>query len=182
MEQQIYLLKITLADSEPEVWRHVLVPASVTLAGLHEIVQRAMGWESLHDYRFALGVGQAPCDVQLRLEEAIASSKTLYYTYDFKSGWLHRIEVDSEAVDIDATDLDAARSASGSQDLPLCTGGASACPPEGSGGVWGYDELLARLENPDDPDYLDLIDKYSSFDPDKFDITAANQRLSHHTA
>jgi len=60
--------------------------------------------------------------------------------------------------------------------LPVCTDGAFACPPEGSGGVWGYDEFLSRLENPDDPDYFELIEKYGDFNPDKFDTRSINSR------
>ncbi|MEM6449869.1 MAG: plasmid pRiA4b ORF-3 family protein [Cyanobacteria bacterium P01_D01_bin.105] len=166
MEPHIYQLKVTLADSEPEVWRRVCVSAEMTLATLHGIIQRAMGWENLHDYRFAKGIGQAPCDTQQPLASIASQCQVFYYTYDFQSGWLHRIE-------IELTDA-----ATPAQDRPVCIDGAAACPPENTGGVWGYDELLARLDNTDDPDYLDLIEKYSSFDPDSFDIDAANQRLS----
>jgi len=170
-----YQLKITLADSEPEVWRRVLVSEGLTLAELHGVIQQAMGWEDLHEYRFAARVGQAPLEIEQRLSEAIAPSQTLdatapktttlYYTYDFQSGWLHRIDIESADAETP-------------EKLPTCTEGKAACPPEGAGGVWGYDELLARLENTDDPDYLELIDKYSSFDPDAFNIDQANQRLS----
>ena len=145
------------------------MPADLTLEALHGVIQRAMGWENEHDYRFSLSVGQSSVEraleVRSLLKTVISQTYTFYYTYDFQSGWLHRLELET---------ADAATDAAA---VPLCLGGAAACPPEGAGGVWGYDELLARLENPDDPDYLDLIDKYSSFDPDKFDLKAANERL-----
>lgn len=160
-----YQLKITLADSEPEVWRRVLVADDIRLPELHSVIQQVMGWENLHDHRFTLSIGQAPLKVDQPLSEVVALTKTLYYTYDFQSGWLHRLEIES-------TDAETP------EKLPVCTGGEAACPPEETGGVWGYDELLARLENTDDPDYIELIDKYGSFDPDAFDLNAANQRLS----
>ncbi len=50
-------LKITLVDSEPEVWRRVLVPMQISLAQLHTVVQQVMGWENLHDYRFSACFG-----------------------------------------------------------------------------------------------------------------------------
>lgn len=156
-------LKITLADSEPEVWRRVLVASDITLANLHTVIQQAMGWENVNDYRFTLGVGQAPQNLQQTLGDI--ECQRLYYTYDSKSGWLHRIEIERSDAETNKR-------------LPVCLAGESACPPEGTGGVWGYDELLARLEDTDDPDYLDLIDKYSSFDPDTFDLKAANERLN----
>ncbi len=169
-------LKITLVDSAPEVWRQVIVPTEITLATLHRIVQSAMGWENQHSYCFRLGIGQPPCDHQLPLSQAFLKAQTgteaaaaIYYTYDLRCGWLHRLEM--ESTDVGAT-------AEQPTILPRCLGGAAACPPEGSGGVWGYDEWLAKLEDSEDPDYLDLIAQYGDFDPDKFDLAAANVRLS----
>ncbi|MEL6262990.1 MAG: plasmid pRiA4b ORF-3 family protein [Cyanobacteria bacterium J06626_6] len=162
-----YQLKITLVDSEPVVWRRVVVPAAGSLQGLHLIVQRAMGWENLHDYGFWLGVGPArvSCDRTQSLSDTIsaAAGNPIYYSYDPQSGWLHRIEL--EAVDVSTAAV-------------TCLDGAAACPPEGTGGVWGYDELRRRLEDVEDPDYLDLIEKYGDFNPDVFDLSAANARLA----
>ena len=167
---EAYQLKITLTDSEPEVWRRVLVPAQISLAELHLVVQKVMGWENQHEYRFRLGMaGELLCDLDAGLSESAAAlaGRPLYYTYDFKSGWLHRIEVE-EASETDQ-DLPVC--------LPICLAGAAACPPENTGGVWGFDELMARLEDTDDPEYLDLLDKYGDFDPEAFDLAATNARL-----
>lgn len=165
----VYQLKITLADSEPEVWRRVIVAAQITLGELHDVVQRAMGWQNQHDYRFkrSLDLRQSPLSPQQPLADVFSTlgDWPVYYTYDFVSGWLHRIE--AETPEGSAEDIA----------LPICLDGAAACPPEEAGGVWGYDELLARLEDPDDPDYLDLIERYSDFDPEAFDLDAANARL-----
>ena len=170
----IYQLKITLADSAPEVWRRVIVSAQTTLAELHTIIQQAMGWEALHAYQFRLGLGtdqiltlvEQPLAQVFTRQEAL--NQPLYYNYDKQNGWLHRIEVETLAADV-PQEVSA---------LPICVDGRAACPPEGSGGVWGYDELLARLEDIDDPDYLELIDQYSDFDPDAFKVADANARLS----
>ena len=165
-------LRIALTDSEPEVWRRVLVSAEVRLLELHGIIQQAMGWENQHAYAFRQQIGGAACDAQQSLAHALGAieGKPFYYFYDFESGWLHRIEVEPLAGDA-AADL-----STGS--LPTCIGGANACPPESSGGVWGYDELLDRLEDTSDPNYIDLIERYGSFDPYAFDLAAANARLT----
>jgi len=163
---EVYQLKVTLTDSEPEVWRRVLVPAQISLAELHAVVQAAMDWDNQHEYRFRLGMAGEPlCKLNGGLSEAVAAlgDQPLYYTYDFKSGWLHRIEVEAAA--------------EAAEDLPVCLAGAAACPPENTGGVWGFDELMARLEDTDDPEYLDLLDKYGDFDLEAFDLAAANDRL-----
>ena len=162
-----YQLKITLIDSEPEIWRRVLVSDEVLLLELHGIIQRAMGWENQHAYAFRQQIGGAACDIQQSLATVLSAveGKSFYYLYDFASGWLHRLEAEPLVGDASAA-------------LPACIEGANACPPESSGGVWGYDELLARLEDTSEPDYMDLIERYGSFDPYAFDLSAAIARLA----
>jgi Plasmid pRiA4b ORF-3-like protein len=69
---KIFEFKIELREVRPAVLRRVQVPAEITLAGLHQVVQVAMGWtcpasSSWQD--FGLGkvgdarVGQADVDV-----------------------------------------------------------------------------------------------------------------------
>lgn len=167
---EICQLKVTLADSEPEVWRQILVSCQVTLPELHGILQRAMGWQNQHDYRFrlSLGANQPDCDLEQSLATVLqfAGEQPVYYTYDLQAGWLHRLEV--KAVDQSTAD---------GFTTPVCIAGAAACPPEGAGGVWGYDELLGRLDDPEDPDYMSLIEDYSDFDPEAFDLAVVNARL-----
>ena len=38
---EIYQLKITLLGTSPPIWRRLLVPADVTLAQLHDVLQTA---------------------------------------------------------------------------------------------------------------------------------------------
>jgi hypothetical protein len=166
---EAYQLKITLTDSEPEVWRRVQVSAQIALKELHDVVQRAMGWEDQHSYVFRLA--SVPCSPEQSLADILGAGEgqPLYYTYDFQSGWLHRIEVEALA----EADMPA-----GTSLLPRCLEGESACPPENSGGVWGYDDFLARLDDSSAPDYMDLIEQYGDFDPYRFDLSAANRRLT----
>jgi Plasmid pRiA4b ORF-3-like protein len=175
---QAYQLKITLADSEPEVWRRLQVPAQIALQELHDIVQKAMGWENQHDYAFRQALGAAACDPQQSLADtlcAIEEGRPFYYTYDFQSGWLHRIDVEGLVVVEEAA---IATKNLPTKNLPICLEGNAACPPESSGGVWGYEELMDRLEDTSAPDYIDVIDQYGNFDPHRFDLAAANSRLS----
>ena len=44
----IYQLHIELRDLKPAIWQSVLVPQSVTLAKLHQVIQIAMGWTNSH--------------------------------------------------------------------------------------------------------------------------------------
>lgn len=45
MSETIYQIKVTLRDSEPPIWRQLLVSSQTTLAKLHSILPEAMGWE-----------------------------------------------------------------------------------------------------------------------------------------
>ena len=47
-----YQIKVTLADSKPPIWRRLLVPSTITLAKLHDILQMAMGWTDSHLHQF----------------------------------------------------------------------------------------------------------------------------------
>ena len=177
-----YQLKIILVDSAPDVWRQVIVPAQLTLEALHQIIQLAVGWENLHPYSFQIGLGveKSLCAPTQLLAEVLSQEYPVYYTYDFESGWLHRLEL--EAVDVSAL-VDGGASEQIDQapeqleQLPICIAGESACPPEGIGGVWGLEELLLTLEDPEDPNYLDMLERYGDFDPLAFSLAETNRRL-----
>jgi hypothetical protein len=51
----IYQLHIELRDLKPAIWRRVLVPQSVTLAKLHQVIQIAVGWTNSHLHEFTIG-------------------------------------------------------------------------------------------------------------------------------
>ena len=49
-----YQLKLSLDDAKPPIWRRVVVEGEETLAGLHDIIQVAMGWEDCHLHEFTI--------------------------------------------------------------------------------------------------------------------------------
>lgn len=51
----LLVLRVTLRDIEPPVWRRVRVPAAYTLAGLHHVVQPSFGWTDSHLHAFEVG-------------------------------------------------------------------------------------------------------------------------------
>jgi hypothetical protein len=58
---------------------------------------------------------------------------------------------------------------------PVIERGRRACPPEGVGGINGYGALLAAQEDPADPDHIEWLEWVGeSFDPDVFEVDAAN--------
>ena len=50
----VYQIKVTLKGSKPPIWRRIQVTSETTLAKLHRILQRVMGWEGSHLYQFII--------------------------------------------------------------------------------------------------------------------------------
>ena len=50
-----FQLRIALREIMPPIWRRFLVPATITLPGLHRVIQEVMGWENYHLHRFRFG-------------------------------------------------------------------------------------------------------------------------------
>ena len=101
-----YTLNVTLADIHPRIWRQIRVPGDMTLAGLHEVLQIALGWTDSHPHEFE--VGKRPFGVpdpdderdvadeaEPSVAEALPSTRsTIRYTYDLGDEWVHNIAVD----------------------------------------------------------------------------------------
>ena len=48
---ELLQLKIELAWIKPLIWRRVVVPESITLPKLHQVIQVAMGWMDFSNQR-----------------------------------------------------------------------------------------------------------------------------------
>jgi hypothetical protein len=53
--KKIYELYVELEYIEPLIWRRLLVPGSITLPKLHDLLQLAMGWTNSHLHSFTFG-------------------------------------------------------------------------------------------------------------------------------
>ena len=163
-------LKVSLRDVEPRVWRRIVIPASISLRDLHEVLQAAMGWDDAHLYLFAIGAvdfGDVEDmdelgDVRTQLADLVAPGVTFRYDYDFGDGWEHDVRVLRTTV----------------TDGPHCLDGARACPPEDCGGPQGYAHLLEVLADPGHPDH-DELDEWIGrpVDPEAFDLHAVDAAL-----
>ena len=48
-------LRIELREVKPRIWRELLVPDTITLTRLHDVIQAAMGWTDTHLHEFEIG-------------------------------------------------------------------------------------------------------------------------------
>ncbi|PSN11947.1 hypothetical protein C7293_22240 [filamentous cyanobacterium CCT1] len=163
---EAFYLHVELLDSDPPIWRRVYLQGDASLEALHQVLAAAMGWSGEADYVFK-GQGQSLKSGEERTLSTLLSEPgdSLIYTYAPAQGWLHRVTLES---------IDAAQDS-----LPRCTAGEYQCPPEFCQGVWDYVDLLDRLSDGGDPDEVDALWQKVGydFDPEYFDLAAANQRL-----
>ncbi|HEU5149603.1 MAG TPA: DUF6398 domain-containing protein [Iamia sp.] len=175
-------LKVTLQDIRPPIWRRLEVDSATTLAELHDVLQVAFGWSDSHLHAFTVGDrsfvpapmvdewspwgAPATDEATVTVADVLAPGVAATYTYDFGDGWEHTIEV--EATASDGADVD----------LPRCTGGRRAGPPEDVGGAWGYGHLLEVLADPTHPEHDDQLEWLGGpFDPERFDAQEITRRL-----
>lgn len=171
----VYQLKVSLTGTKPPVWRRVLVDGASTLDELHEVIQAAFGWWNYHLYDFEFGrtryripdpdwdYGPPTRDAgRTRLDRVAKPGTAFTYTYDFGDNWKHKVTV--EKVVPTTPDLE----------LPACTDGRRAGPPEDCGGAWGYAELLEILADPSHHEHGERREwadgwGHGAFDPGRFD-------------
>ena len=178
---KIYELYVELEYIEPLIWRRLLVPTSITLPKLHDLLQLAMGWTNSHLHSFTFGkksYGMADVDDfeelnmlderKQTLEGALGESAgEFHYEYDFGDSWRHRIAVKPLT------------RPHPEWHYPLCTGGARAAPPDDVGGPGGYEEFLAAIKDPKHEEHENLLIWIGgAFDPEGFDLNAINRMLS----
>jgi hypothetical protein len=179
---KIYQLKVTLAGIRPPIWRRLQVPADTRLDHLHLMVQAGMGWHNCHLHAFKIddidygepdpnwGDLEIEDETSVRLDEAAREEGMQFlYTYDFGDGWEHIIRVEK----ILAPDPDVK--------YPVCRAGKRACPPEDCGGIWGYEEFLEAIRDPDHEEHERMLEWIGgSFDPDAFDLAETNASLKNY--
>ena len=185
-------MRITLLDTEPAIWRQLLLPSDIHLDSLHYVIQAAMGWDNGHMHQFIKGARevlfrdageiddggfsfpgsagpQFADEAKVRLDQVLPEVGDAFgYEYDFGDSWEHAIEVEEflpRPADFKG---------------PVCLAGDRACPPEDCGGVPGFEDilrLLKRSPKKDDGDDAERREWVGDFDPAKFDIAAENRVL-----
>ncbi len=172
--RRAHTLIVTLDDVVPTVWRKIVVPSTITLLQLHEVIQTSMGWTRSHLFAFQVGedrYGYPDPDWdrmknagRIKLDKVLPDPGTqARYDYDFGDGWSHSITV--EAI----TTLD---------DYPVLLAGANACPPEDCGGPHGYQEMLEAQADPSHERHEEFREWLGqTFDPTTFNLARVNNSL-----
>ncbi len=144
-----YVLRVTIRDTTPAVWRRVAVPSSFTFDQLHKTLQVVFGWLNYHLYAFEVGgrridsphhemaEGEAATTTRL-LSVAARVGDGWIYRYDFGDDWAHDIVI--EEIVPSSAPPDAR--------WPRLLDGARAGPPEDCGGPPGLAALLEQLSAP----------------------------------
>ena len=90
----------------------------------------------------------------------------LVYEYDFGDGWEHDILVEAVLAPRPRTLYQ------------RVVDGARACPPEDVGGIPGYEEFVKALRDTRHKAHDSMLEwAGGSFDPEAFDVDAANREL-----
>ena len=173
------IIRISLKNVKPIVWRKLEVPSNITLYYLAEVLIYVMGWEGyhLHQFRkngvyykeiteedtFWLGGDRLQDEAEYTLGQMLAKKgDKMNFDYDFGDGWEHQVALS-----------DIVPYADGETPALHLLAGKNACPPEDCGGVWGYETLCqyyyTRKKDPNFPkEHYALVDKH--FNPEYFPL------------
>ena len=178
-QTQIYQIRITLRGIEPPIWRRIQLRSNTPLDRLHDIIQVVMGWTNSHLHQFIVGETyfgmlepyyddlQMSDETEFRLSRITRDEGDAFiYEYDFGDSWRHELLVEKIIAPAEGTRY------------PVCLAGERACPPEDVGGIWGYEEFLEAIRDPEHPEhesYLEWIG--GELDPEAFDLEAVNAAL-----
>lgn len=181
---QDVVLRITLEDIEPPIWREIALLDTTTLPELHRVIQVAFQWYDYHLHQFIIGAERysipddelddfgipAHSTIGVTLAQlGLSEGAQFAYEYDFGDSWTHRVEVRK---------MSPASAGAEAMVAPLLLDGRRGAPPEDCGGPPGYEELLRVLADPSNPEHEDMRTWVGpDFESERFDVRAARHAL-----
>lgn len=188
-----YRLRVTLDDADPEIWRLFEIDGRGPLRSLHLALQTIMGWRESHLHAFTdadpnerrstIPTRWAPQDLenpvgtlpeeQCSVDDVLGDRDLLWYEYDFGDGWTQRIDVIERSDDV-------------AHLAPVVLlDGARRGPFEDSGGIHGYLEKLAIIDDTQHPECRELrnwvrvtVGPWAPTDPSFFDPIGVQSELN----
>lgn len=177
---QALRIRFTLRDSDPPVWRLLLVRDSITLVRLHDALQIAFNWFDYQTHRFVVrdtaygnpvrrnNQTEVEDDRDFTLADlGLTVDETFVYEYHFGDGW-----------HLDAV-VEAVQPAKARMRLAKLLDGERNSPPEDCGGPEGFKEILISIANPAEPlsqEWLEWLG--GEWDPNAFDRKAIDRGLA----
>ncbi|HML73193.1 MAG TPA: plasmid pRiA4b ORF-3 family protein [Anaerohalosphaeraceae bacterium] len=178
MKERLYLLKIRLLEIEPEIWRRFVVPDTITLDRLHDVIQIVMGWTDSHMHKFIIGK-KSYTEYPESKEDGLVCGKyhlgdvikqkgnAFSYRYDFGDCWDHEVIIEKNNY------LNPKLSSS-----IECIEGARACPPEDVGGTPGYYEFCKAINDVSHKEHDNYLGWCGGeYDSEAFDMNKINFEL-----
>lgn len=162
LSKQVFQFKIELEGISPTIWRRIQVLPLSNFWDLHVAIQDVMGWTDHHLHHFEIRkkgkreadhLGIPDFDRIVDLKEVYPDweipiyqyfaelGMEAWYRYDYGDDWVHRVKLEGFIYREKGVKY------------PVCIQGERACPPEDSGGVDGYQNLLRILADPKNEEY-----------------------------
>lgn len=178
--EKVCQLNLSMKEITPQIWRRVQVPETCTFLDLHKAIQAVMNWEDyyLHEFEVlnpkterAEIIGPEEdkyigFDIELpvpeektRLSDYLTpDNKDALYTYNFGDYWQVKIRLEEILPKKEGVKY------------PVCLAGERASVPEDVGGIWGYEDMLEILNDPEHDEYEDTVLWLGKdFNPEYFD-------------
>ena len=137
-----------------------------------------MGWENCHMHQFVVGeklVGSHDLDAgsdvvnesRTRLDQLLSGPpENFMYEYDFGDDWEMTLSIEK------ILEPEPGRT------YPVCIGGKMAAPPDDSGGIWHYYDMLHIIKDVRHAEYKECLELLGpNFDPKRIDLEEINDRL-----
>lgn len=187
MNVELYQLNIHLALDGHEIWRRVLIPANYSFRNLHNLIQIVFDWQNYHLHEFnverkdnrnlKIVMDDDPKTLEfadssrdeiaqerfVSLAEIFSQHSKVIYEYDFGDSWKHIITFEKS---ISAM----------SQQAKLIEGKGER-PLEDVGGLHGFNEYLAMINDPNSAENEDFMEWAASQKERNFSLDYTNHRL-----
>jgi len=161
-ETQWRVVQLSLGGTD--VWRRVILPDTMTLEALHEVIQLLFDWEASFGYRFCQG--ETVLSQRARLGALLEGGSGLDYEYGGR--WTIKV-----------LGLSPYTPAEGEAAQIRCEAGAGAAPPEELQGPQRFRRLLGALNRENGPERYNALDELGEdFDPERFNLDDYNRRLA----
>jgi hypothetical protein len=183
-KMKTFQLKIALHQCRPIPTRTVVVPESLTLSGLHLVIQSVFDWDEAHLHHFdidkrrysddleesPLGSVRMLDESQFTLGELLKVGQEFEYIYDYGDDWQHRVYVEKILTKLPK----------GVPQLPWCIAAEYAAPSENVGGYPAWNQSVLDYKNPK-AEYYEYAQQFldDTFDINWVDLEEINDYMEY---